>query len=219
MLHLELSPGAEIEGQVSPNELATQLRTVAWLVGVAHARARGSDPHWEFERGLKRFEPPVREVHFASPLSLLVEMPLPILGSISAMSLLIYGVKRIWGLPLEFRTHHEEQRAQFSAAAARAVEAEERFADAKERMYARFREAEDRRRSELEPTRPTSVFQDPQYAKDSRDAAELFDQEVSDASEDLGWGSPILREIDSSRPSPHWKGTAATWLAHDDWFE
>jgi len=66
----------------------------------------------------------VRRVRYASPLEVALVVPAAILVTKSALALLLFGVKRVYGYDLELRAHREEQRAAFYDARALAEEAE-----------------------------------------------------------------------------------------------
>jgi hypothetical protein len=58
----------------------------------------------------------VTGLSYASPLEITWGVSQAVLGSVSAFSALIYGIKRIYGLDLELKAHREEQRAKFEKA-------------------------------------------------------------------------------------------------------
>gem|GEM_PF-4759009 len=58
----------------------------------------------------------VARLSYASPLEVSLVVGQIVLGSVSALSALIYAVKRLYGLDLELKTHREERRAEFTAA-------------------------------------------------------------------------------------------------------
>lgn len=59
---------------------------------------------------------PVARLSYSSPLEVGLVVSQAALASVSALSALIYGIKRLYGLDLELRTHRAERRVQFLAA-------------------------------------------------------------------------------------------------------
>jgi hypothetical protein len=65
---------------------------------------------------------------YGSPLELVAPL-ITAMSSISGLAVVIYALKRIWGLDLELRTHRERLRAQFAEAQRIAREAEARLSE------------------------------------------------------------------------------------------
>jgi hypothetical protein len=81
---------------------------------------------------------PIERLSYASPVEVVIQVSQAIVLSVPALTALIYGVKRLYGLDLELQTHRHELMARFeeakkaSAKAAAEDEADEDEADDKE---------------------------------------------------------------------------------------
>jgi len=143
------------------SDVAGQLVNLGWLVGLCHAVASQDEIKKRPIEHVDEFDPMLFKAEYGSPLVLLVELPRAIVLDVGAMALLIYGLKRLWTLPLEIRTHVEEKRALFLEAQRRAMEAEDRLKDAIENSGTRraFKDVDrnegwgDRTTSEIEKRR------------------------------------------------------------------
>jgi hypothetical protein len=112
---------------VEIDHIAGELRNLASVVGLAAAIAENLSPTLNpYGRG-RLLPPKVSRVHFGSPLITSVELGREIAASVGAIAFLIYGLKRIWGLDLELKTHREEMRARFVEAKRRAGDAQSRI--------------------------------------------------------------------------------------------
>jgi hypothetical protein len=119
------SPAQESMG-VQPDHIANELINIGELLGLATAEASdyqsGADP---VERAAS-FGVTVRMVHFGSPLIAELSVFRDVTKDAGALALLIYGLKRAWGIDLELRAHRADMRRRF-------IEAEH-LADVAERM-------------------------------------------------------------------------------------
>jgi hypothetical protein len=66
----------------------------------------------------------VRRLRYESPLEIALFVPAALLASRHALAVLIFSLKRMYGIDLEFRTHRQQQRAAFYEAKKQATEAE-----------------------------------------------------------------------------------------------
>jgi hypothetical protein len=66
----------------------------------------------------------IRRLRYESPLELALIVPPAVFAATSALAVLIFSLKRMYTLDLEFRTHREERRAAFLEAKKRSQEAE-----------------------------------------------------------------------------------------------
>ncbi len=118
------------------DDLTTMLATAAWAVGAAtqraHAEITGHPPALAYaswpEENRRNFAV-VREIRYASPLALVLEIPPAVMESVTALAALMYIIKRVFAADLEIRTAREEQRARYLEARARAQRALEEDSD------------------------------------------------------------------------------------------
>lgn len=212
-LHIELQPRAD---SVGPFELARQIENLGWLCGIAHASAVDHAISWDKpEDDVQGYQPVLRHARFGSPVSLLVELPGPLLSGVASMSLLIYGVKRIWGLRLEFRTHREEQVARFRKAALAAEEAGMKLEDLERlRMETVIRGATEERekfRVEGKPQQPSRA----DSVRRVRDAEREFQRGIDEMAKGRGWSPSAINRIERMR-TPAWEPKSATWFLDED---
>jgi hypothetical protein len=102
--------------------IRNELRLLGRLAVIAEYTSMWPSPKLLGERqlanrlGYEAPKIPVARLSYASPLEVGLVVSQAVLASVSALSALIYGVKRLYGLDLELRTHREERRVQFLAA-------------------------------------------------------------------------------------------------------
>jgi hypothetical protein len=107
-------------------ELTSEARLLASCVVIAHfATIVTGDPgalrdYVESRTAFVR----TRRVRYESPLELALLLPPAIFAVTSGLTALIFGLKRMYAIDLEFRTHREEHRAAFLEAKRHAEEAE-----------------------------------------------------------------------------------------------
>ena len=180
------------------------------MPALAFVVATGQEPLWSDSRAtLRRFEPALSRVRFESPLLIVVEIPNPILSTVASMAFVIYGVKRIWGISLEFKTHRENQRAKFEEAATRAEEARVRLEQVRHQRLSSVRarhlldeeqlahlEPEARRRLEEETL--SSLLRDPPGLRESV---------IREVSAEQRWNTGAVSRLEQNRTSG-WRGRA-----------
>lgn len=108
-------------------EMVSELLTIAvYLATESPSESARPDNADVLDRYLVRYagDTVVAGLHYASPLEFSLAVSQFVLGSVSALSALIYGIKRIYGLDLEMKAHREEQRAKFEKAKEEANRAE-----------------------------------------------------------------------------------------------
>ena len=120
-LHLELH-GLKIleESGITPLIVARQVERMGWLVGLAGAIATNHLVDAPPDRRAKKWEPELVRAHYGSPLEGILAISAELGGHLAAMAFLIYGVKRLWGIDLELKTHREELRKRYFEASEKA---------------------------------------------------------------------------------------------------
>jgi hypothetical protein len=87
------------------------------------------------------YEPQIVRLRYGSPFEVIARLSDPILGGAVAMSVVIYGIKRLWKLPTELRTHSADVEAEYLIAQTFAIEALERRDLVRDRYNASTRKA------------------------------------------------------------------------------
>jgi hypothetical protein len=113
-------------------ELTGALRFLASAIAIADlaSRAPPQDVAGDFHAVLRGNIESVtalvatRRVRYESPLELALFVPPVVIATTSALAALIFSLKRMYAIDLEFRTHREEHRAAFLEAKKRSEEAE-----------------------------------------------------------------------------------------------
>jgi hypothetical protein len=135
-----------------------------------------------------------------------------VLGSIAAMSIVIYAVKRIWKLPVEFRTHEREVEARFLEADARALKAElhrdailEKQAEARSQSWKRGLEAIRLR------------DHDQLQAQNERDDVRKQEdrEELALVDEEWNWPRGTTLKVEDMRRPTSVNGGSAVWTTED----
>jgi hypothetical protein len=119
-----LEPSAVTVGQVA-DELERLGRIVATSLLVARPRLGRLGPEREWSETARAFadrvsrwapEMPIERLSYASPVEVVIQVSQAIVVSVPALTALIYGVKRLYGLDLELQTHRHELMARFEEA-------------------------------------------------------------------------------------------------------
>lgn len=130
-----------IEGSVESEhalpDVGTLLRGLGHPVSLVRAIAAvarqlaGSDPspsvatrrefRWVVERLADRIE--IRRLQYESPLEIALLLPPAIIASKVGLSIVIFAIRRMYGMDLELRTYREDLRAEYYAAKRHAEEA------------------------------------------------------------------------------------------------
>jgi hypothetical protein len=123
---------------VRANEVSDQLKLAGYVAGATQSllprgeteavRKRPSRRR-RARRGVAELEPPLRSVHFGSPLVITQDLDTAILESATALSLLIFSLRYLWGLDLIIKADRENLKAEVAEAKERALLAEERLAE------------------------------------------------------------------------------------------
>lgn len=151
MLRLELvaeiieATGAPMAPRVVTHDVAHALTTAGWLVGLARGTALREGRDTAPTREADALAPELVKVQYGSPLVLLMQLPEEVCRDVIALSVVVYGVKRLWGIPLEVRTHLEEQRARLFEAQERALLAEQKLLEARVNARAPLAKPPDRK--------------------------------------------------------------------------
>lgn len=112
---------------VQTSYIGDELNNAGYIVGGTTAIATGLKPDDDFFNRAHPLEPRVLKVAFGSPLFVSLEIGREVAASIGALSFLIYGLKRAWGVDLELKAHREEMRERFFEAKRRASDAQSRM--------------------------------------------------------------------------------------------
>lgn len=181
---------------VRPQDVGEQLTNAGWLCGLSRLVNKGDhnaplrpnnllEMRESREHRIRELEPTLISVDYGSPLVFLLGLPREIVEDAAAMSLLVFGLKQLWGVDLELRTHREDLRARLYEAQRRADHAKHRA-----RAVRNSQEGE----SDLRQT----------FAK------EMKREEV----EEWGKSIAVELE-DRRQRSRRWTGKDATWFLED----
>jgi hypothetical protein len=226
ILHVEIEYRGQMgEAEVHPRDLANAVSNLGWLCRVAYAIGMPKET-FSLEAIEKNqwLEPRIVRLQFGSPFEAITEIASPILASATAMSAVIYSLKRLWKLPVEFRTHERLMEARFIEAEAKALEAEIRKSEI-EREYEdllgqqvakRQRDLEQAGGSDLGTWREQYDEMRQRSAEDFRSAQAKKVEALDALDVDIQWPAGTMRRLDS-RIEHGWQGKSALWLAeHDD---
>jgi hypothetical protein len=83
-------------------------------VALVRAGFAGNPLQMQISQAIGRTE--ILRLSYESPLEIALIVAPTIAASVSALATLIYGLKRLYGVDLEFRTYREERRAEYLAA-------------------------------------------------------------------------------------------------------
>ena len=159
--------------QTSAGAFVDAINTLAWLIKVAEAVAAQdlSRSHWTVPGAswqdtasyASTAWPQTRllVVRFGSPLEAAYEIGRTVLASTSGLAALVYGLKRMFGLDLELRTHRERLRERFYDAKVLADEAQAQS----EGLSAKLTEAIDKR------TVPLTIPREAELVDEDEDTA------------------------------------------------
>jgi len=153
------------------------------------------------------------QTHFGSPFSVFLEMPSVMLAGVASMSLVIYGAKRLWGLPLEFRTHREEQQARYRRAAIDADDAARELEDAMMRRVGREGDAGAAEASAKHPDdyRVSAVKRMERHRSDHLEDSKAIGTAY-------GWGPSAISKIDRMSGG-RWSGEEGVWFDDGEAFD
>lgn len=212
-LQIELAPSDS--GEVHPRDLIRPFETLEFLCSNAAAVGSAAEDWGEepLESRAKRLCPVVVSAQYGSPMLAVLGLPEIIAAHVSAMGLLICGLKYVWGLDLELRSHREEQRARFYAAREEALRAKDQLEELEGTLdlhgegsihYLAWREAAEGRRKE-------------EFLKEEL-AEELdnLNQKFEALSRDLGWDSETAFKLTRRRKTEQWRGEEAIWSLDDE---
>ncbi len=208
-LEVELEPDARTRFMRNPrpSELGAQLVALGNCLALARAVASGEDRAWESpESELLEFEPQLSLARFESPLVAVAAVPGLVLTSAAAMRFLIYAVKRIWTIDLEFRTHREQRERDFFEASAEAEKAAQRLSEIR-------RERSDISRRVHVRARHEGLSRE-QVEKLLRNEIRSLERLQRDAAIEAGWSFDSVKHLDDISGGG-WSGRA-TWSAEDD---
>lgn len=99
------------------SQLAAQLKVAGWLMATAQERVLApwepalehhERPPWADHESTNRGKCRVTAINYGPPLVIGLTPPEHLLGNLSAVALVIYGIKRIWGVQTELRNHRAE---------------------------------------------------------------------------------------------------------------
>ena len=228
-LHLTLSYVGEMgDTQARPSDVARALTHLGWICRIAYSIGMPASPLplASIEQN-QWLEPRIVLLHYGSPFESITEIASSVLASTSAMSLMIYALKRMWKLPTEFRTYDKNAEARFLEAASQAVEAEMRL-DAlihDQELLSEKRRENRRKESEAASARESGLLKDPARLVKEREEARADmkcedkkleeDLEVLDA--DLGWPKGTIQGLDDrADPETGWEGVSAIWLVEEE---
>jgi hypothetical protein len=197
------------ERRVRPSDLERPLRQVGSLCGMAISNSFNTAEVVPREDRLEA-EPQLLRVEFGSPLSILVDIPTTILRDVVAMSLILYGAKRLWGIPLEFRAHHQDLLERLYRAEARASAARQRREEARVREEEALMAQQQRLQGTAGEKKARRAYRE---AKDRALAArEATFAEIDRENEWVEGSIGKIEELSSTK----WKGRSGVWRVEDE---
>jgi hypothetical protein len=215
-LHIELvTSDSLLDGRdVHPSDIGDSLGQIGWLCSRAHILA--VDYGDLSDEDIRGYEPKLIQARFGSPFVFIVGLPGPILTSVASMSLIIYGIKRLWGLPLEFKTHNQRLKERYFTAEARAVEAAARRDAALQRQREASREIY-KRWSNAEKPGPRRSPRKYSHAVRTEEevAAKRRDETYAEVDKKNGWGDSAISKVEEMW-SGNWIGDSGSWFVEDD---
>jgi hypothetical protein len=209
ILQVELIPSRSLyRDGVHLIDVSGELETLEWLCSSAAAVASMADSFGgeePFESRRWRLRPVLIRAHYGSPLVAVLGIPEMIAVHVSAVGLLVCGLKYVWGLDLELRSHREEQRTRFYKAREAALRAEAKLEALHKELDVQLDPlARHRRRGSVLAAREAA-----------RREMEELKQKFEALSKELGWGDGTARQMVDKR-TVKWEGEEAVWSLEDD---
>lgn len=196
------------ERLVRPSDLEQPLRQVGSLCGMAISNLFNTAEVVP-QKDHVETEPQLLRLTFGSPLSILVDIPASVLRDVAAMSLILYGAKRLWGIPLEFRTHHHNLLERLYRAEARASTARRKREEARHEeegalaLHQRLQEPAGEKRMRRD------------YREAKGQAREQRDARFAEIDAENGWARDSVKKIEGLY-SEKWNGRSGVWRVEDE---